>query len=259
MIKKLLCVLLSAILILSCCACSKEEAVPPQQTTIPAATTGVVDFEKYVIAKEVYEALPEPTKLCTYNDITYSLLSYEGKQCVITEMARGNIQVVYEFTGTYEILEEANKRTNGSYLYFINNPTDRNKCALMALYLPNSTVRTVVGAPCSNFTVLDVPESYEMYPYGFIADKSTVHVINLKECSNSSYTKTVTDMDSYFNAPDALFSYTGDGGYTYTTIEPKGRSHILLKVFNVSATGESTQTTKFTFNPLNGVFQNQTD
>lgn len=253
MLKKLMCLLSAGIMLVSLCACNGGG---DEKTTVSEPIT---EFEKYVIAKEVFANLPEGKKLSEYNGKTYTLVEYEEKQCVVTEMSRGNMQVIYEFDGGFELLDEANKRTSGSHIYFVENQGSKTQSVLKALYLPTATALTVVDALCSNFVLFDVPASYELYPYGFIADSNGINVINLKECSNSSYSKTVQDASVYFDAPDALFASGKRGSYTYTSLETVGRTHIMLKVFDVNSKGEETLAAKFTFNPLNGVFANETE
>ncbi len=251
MFKKLLCLLGAAVMLFSFSACNGNGG---EETTTEEPTTA---FESYVIAKEIYENLPEGKKLSEYGGKTYTLVEYQGKQCIVTQMTRGNMQVIYEMNGEYELLDEANKRTNGSYIYFIENPGTKTNSVLKALYLPNATVLTVVHAPCSNFVILDVPESYEMYSYGFIATSTGIEVINLKECSSSSYSKKIEEITPFFEAPEAFFATGKRGAYTYTSLEATDRQHVTLSVFNVNPKGEEELTAKFTFNPINGVFKDR--
>ncbi len=253
MLKKLLCLLGAGAMLLSFAACNGnggEEATTEETTTA---------FVKYYIAKEIAENLPEGKVLSEYNGTAYMLVEYEGKQCIATETSRGNLEVIYEFSGEFELLEEANKRTSGSYIYFVENPGTKKDSAIKALYLPNALVLTVFDAPCSNFIMLNVPESYEMYPYGFVATEKGIEVINLKKCSTGSYSKTLEDMAVFFEAPEALFATGKKGAYTYTSLEAADRQHITISVFDVNSKGEEELTAKIAFNPLNGVFTDETD
>ncbi len=253
MLKKIFCLLSAGLVLVSLCACNGNSG---EETTTEEPTTA---FVSYVIAKEVAEILPEGKMLSEYNGTTYMLIEYNEKQCIVTETDLGNLNVIYEFNGVFELLEEANKRTRGSYIYFIENPGTKKDSALKALYLPNALVLTVVDTPCSNFVMFDVPESYELYPYGFVATSDGIQVINLKECSGSSYSKKLSDVSAFFDAPDALFKTGKRGAYTYTSLETLGRTHIQLSVFNVNAKGEEELACKFTFNPINGVFADKTE
>ena len=239
-------------MLFSFCACNGNEV---EETTTEEPTTA---FTSYVIAKEIAANLPEGKVLNEYDGKTYTLIEYEGRNCIAYETSRGNLEVVYEFTGEFELLDEANRRTSGSYIYFVENPGTKTNSSLKALYLPNALVVSVVKAPCSNFTVLDVPESYEMYSYGFIANETGIQVINLKECSISAYSKTLADMAVFFEAPEALFATGKRGAYTYTSIEATDRQHITLSVFDVNSKGEEELTAKITFNPINSVFRDRT-
>lgn len=248
MFKKFLCILSAGVMLFSFCACNGDGG---EETTTQEPTTA---FVSYVIAKEIAENLPEGKVLSEYDGTTYMLIEYKEKQCIATETSRGNLNVIYEFEGEFELLEEANKRTSGSYIYFVENPGSKSESVLKAFYLPNALVLSVFDTPCSNFVLFDVPASYEIYPYGFIATSNGIEVINLKECSSSSYSKTLSDASVYFDVPDTLFAQGKKGAYTYTAIETVGRTHIQLSVFDVNKNGEEELTAQFTFNPLNGVF-----
>lgn len=252
MLKKFLCLLGAGVMLFSLCACNGNGG---EETTTEEPTTA---FVSYVIAKEIVANLPEGKVLSEYNGAKYMLIEYNEKQCIATETSRGNLEVIYEFKGEFELLEEANKRTNGSYIYFVENPGTKKDSALKALYLPNALVITVFDSPCSNFTVLDVPESYEMYHYGFIATAKGIEVIDLKVCSTGSYSKSIEDIAVFFEAPEAFFATGKRGAYTYTSIEATDRQHITISIFDVNAKGEEELTAKITFNPINGVFRDRT-
>ncbi|MBR4050555.1 MAG: hypothetical protein IKK09_08660 [Clostridia bacterium] len=253
MLKKFLCLLGAGVMLFSFAACNGNGG---EETTTEEPTTA---FVSYVIAKEIAANLPEGKVLSEYNGKKYMLIEYNEKQCIASETSRGNLEVIYEFNGEFELLDEANKRTSGSYVYFVENPGTKKDSALKALYLPNAVVMTVVNAPCSNFTVLDIPENYEMYPYGYIATAKGIEVINLKECSISSYSKELSDISSFFEAPEAFFATGKRGAYTYTSIEATDRQHITISIFDVNAKGEEELTAKLTFNPINGVFRDRTE
>lgn len=239
-------------MLLSFAACNGNGG---EETTTEEPTTA---FTSYVIAKEIAANLPEGKVLSEYNGKKYMLIEYQEKQCIAYETKLGNLEVIYEFGGGFELLDEANKRTNGSYVYFVENPGTKNASALKALFLPNALVMTVVDAPCSNFAVLNVPQKYEMYPYGFIATASGIEVINLKECSISSYSKKIEDIKPFFEMPEAFFATGKRGAYTYTSIEATDRQHITVSIFDVNSKGEEELAMKFTFNPINGVFRDRT-
>ncbi|MBR3754643.1 MAG: hypothetical protein IKK49_06010 [Clostridia bacterium] len=251
MLKKFLCLLGAGVMLFSFCACNGNGG---EETTTEEPTTA---FESFVIAKEIAANLPEGKVLSEYSGKTYMLIEYNEKQYIATETNLGNLSVIYELSGEFELLDEANKRTSGSYIYFVENPGTKKDSALKALYLPNAVVMTVADAPCSNFTVLDIPETYEMYPYGFIATAKGIQVINLKEGSISSYSKELEDVAVFFDAPEAFFATGKRGAYTYTSIEATDRQHITLSVFDVNSKGEEELTAKFTFNPINGVFRDR--
>lgn len=251
MFKKFLCLLGAGVMLFSFAACNGNGG---EETTTEEPTTA---FTSYVIAKEIAANLPEGKVLSEYNGKKYMLIEYQEKQCIAYETKLGNLEVIYEFGGEFELLDEANKRTNGSYIYFVENPGTKKDSALKALYLPNAVVLTVANAPCSNFTVLNVPENYEMYPYGFIATAKGIEVINLKECSLSSYSKKIEDIKPFFEMPEAFFATGKRGTYTYTSIEATDRQHITVSIFDVNSKGEEELTAKFTFNPINGVFRNR--
>lgn len=253
MFKKFLCLLGAGAMLFSFAACNGNGG---EETTTEEPTTA---FVSYVIAKEIAETLPEGKVLSEYNGKKYMLIEYNEKQCIAYETSRGNLEVIYEFNGGFELLDEANKRTSGSYIYFTENPGTKTQSVLKALYLPNAVVMSVVDAPCSNFTVLNVPEKYEMYPYGFIATAKGIEVINLKECSISSYSKELSEIAPFFEAPEALFTTGKRGAYTYTSIEATDRQHITISIFDVNAKGEEELTRRFTFNPINGVFRDRTE
>ena len=158
MLKKFLCLLGAGVMLFSFAACNGNGG---EETTTEEPTTA---FESFVIAKEIAANLPEGKVLSEYSGKTYMLIEYNEKQYIATETSLGNLSVIYELSGEFELLDEANKRTTGSYIYFVENPGTKKDSALKALYLPNAVVMSVVNAPCRNFTVLDIPENYEMYP-----------------------------------------------------------------------------------------------
>lgn len=250
MLKKLLCILGAGAMMLSFAACNSSEN--NEDSTKAAEPTTA--FEKYIIAKEVYDVqATQLEELCTVDGVTYNLIDYNGKKCIASLTSQNNYKVYYEFNSEFEILSQVNKRLNGGYVYFLENPESETKRALKVFYVKNSMVVNFVPAPCSELVLLDVPESYEMYPYGFVAHGNNLTVIDLKDGSTSSYSRTLEELSMFFDAPDAFFAQGKRGAYTYTKLEALSRTHIKVSVLNVDSSGKEKTVSEFTFNPINGV------
>lgn len=252
MLKKLLCILGAGVMLFSFASCNsdsgKEETTSAEPETV---------FEEYVVAKEVFDkSATVLEELVTVDGTTYELVEYNGKKSIAAKTPQNNYRVYHEFEGEFEILSEANKRTDSSYIYFMENPESNTKKSLKAFYAKNSTVVTFVKAPCTDLVLLNVPESYEIYPYGMIAQGNQLMVIDLKDASSSSYSRTLEELGMFFETPASFFAQGKNGAYTYTELEAISRTHVKASVFNVKSNGSEKLTAEFTFNPINGVAAN---
>lgn len=237
MLKKLLCIFLAVAALFALCSCNGED-VPEETTQAPA------DFESFVISKDNAKLIEKIRDIPVNDADSYCLLKYDGKQYIAKQLKSGNFDALYELDESCELLDEATKRAGGQYIYFMQNN------ALRAYYISAKSVLTVVNAPCSNFVVLEVPEKFEIYPYGFVAATSEICVINLASASLSSYTKSVSDITTFFEGPDRFF-----GEKVRTTIAASGRSDIILTVETLKANGETKESQEIVFTPILGVFR----
>lgn len=247
MLKKLLSVLLAAAVMFSFAACTNNEA--PEEPTTESATQAAGEFKPFYIAKENAERIEKSTFVLKHDGEDYSVVEYNGATYLAKKLASGNLHAVYKFGFDFTILDEATKRAGGNYIYFTENTAD-GIGALYAYYLPTGVEMKIVDGPCSEFVMFDMPETFEMYPYGFIINASTVNVVDLREGDLSSYSKDIKDVNIYFETPEYFFS----GDTVSTSISVKGKTHILIKMTEKNKKGEVESELSFTFNPVLGVF-----
>lgn len=238
MLKKALCLILSAAALFALCSCNTDEK--PEETTVETTTA----FKSFVISKDNTNLIEKGTDIEIQSEDSFCLLKYNDKQYIVKQLKSGNFEAVCEFGDNCEILTEATKRAGGNYIYFTENS------ALKAYFIPTNTVLTVVKAPCSNFITMNVAENFEIYPYGFIATSTEICVVNLTSASLSSYTKSVEDMKSYIDAPQKLI-----GENTKTTLSAHSKTGVLLTVETLKSNGEVKESTEILFTPLLGVFR----
>ncbi len=239
MMKKLLCIVLSVCALFALCSCNGNDK-PEETTKAPA------DFESFIISKDNTNLIEKIRDISVNAADSYCLLKYDGKQYLAKQLKSGNFDALYEFDESCELLDDATKRAGGQYIYFIQNG------ALKAYYISAGSVLTVVNAPCSNFVTLDVPEKFEIYPYGFIATTTEICVVNLTSASLSSYTKSVNDITTYFEGPDRFF-----GEKVRTTLSASGRNDIILTVETLKSNGETKEAQEIVFTPILGVFRKE--
>ena len=237
MLKKLFCIILSACAIFALCSCNVTDK--PEETTIAP-----VSFERFIISKDNTNLIEKSSDISVNAEDNYCVLKYDGKNYIAKQLKSGNFDALYELDKTGEILHEATKRADGRYIYFTQNN------ALKAYYIAEDRVLTVIDAPCSNFVTINVPENFEIYPYGFIATASEICVINLTSASLSSYTKSITDIKTYLEGPERFF-----GEKVRTTLSAHDKKDILITVETLKSNGEVKQTTQILFTPILGVFR----
>lgn len=247
MLKKLLSVLLAAAVMFSFAACTNNDA--PEKTTTEAATQAAEEFKPFYIAKENAERIEKSAFVLNYDGEDYSTVEYNGATYLAKKLASGNLHAVYKFGFDFTILDEATKRAGGNYIYFTKNTAD-GIGGLYAYFLPTGVEMKIVDGPCSEFVMFDMPETFEMYPYGFIVNASTVNVVDLREGDLSSYSKDINDVNIYFETPEYFFS----GDTVSTSISTKGKTHLLIKMTEKNKKGEVENELSFTFNPVLGVF-----
>ncbi len=248
MFKKIAALLLIAATVLSLAACSGDTS----RLNKGAALTPT-PFPDKVIAQEVAEKY-EMTEVIKYGDKTYKVFEYEGKQVLARVEKSGNVRVLFEYPLdtkiTYDI--DASNRS-GNHIYFTKQDAGAPYASLCAIYLPTNAQITVIDTPCSNMVLLDCSAANDMYGYGIIADASRIAVIDLKQATISTYSKTMKDISTFIDAGDTLFD-TGDfGAYTETVIEPVDKSHVVINIIKKNSKGETKEEINFTFNPLLGV------
>lgn len=248
MFKKITAFFAVAVIVLSFAACS----VDTTRLNSGAALTAE-PFANKIIAKEV-AAKYEMTEIYKYADKAYKTFEYEGKQVLARIEKSGNVRVLFEYPLdtkiTYDL--EATKRS-GNHLYFTKQDAGAPYASYCAIYLPTHTQFTVIDTPCSNMVLLDTVEDSELYSFGIIADASKIAVVNLKEGSISTYSKTMKDIATFIDAGDTLFAVGDFGSYTETTLEAIDDDHVMVNIIEKNSKGEVKGEINFTFNPLNSV------
>ncbi len=248
MLKKITAVFIIAVTVLSLAACSADTA----RLNKGAALTPT-PFSDKVIDKDVAKKY-EMKEIITYDGKAYKTFEYENMQVLARVEKSGNVRILFEYPLdtkiTYDI--EASNRS-GSHIYFTKQDANAPYASLCAVYLPSSTQITIVDTPCSNMVLLDCPTTSDMYSYGIIADSSRIAVIDLKQATISSYSKTMEEISSFIDAGDTLFD-TGDfGSYTETVIEAVDKNHVMVNIIQKNSKGETKEEINFTFNPSLGV------
>ncbi len=242
--KKFISLLLCICTVAGLCACGGKEE--PGTTTQAVSTTAKDAFEPFVIAKENAQRIENPVPILTYEGEEYSVIEYNGRNYISKELASGNLKAVYKFETDFVILQDATERAGGRFIYFTAGSEDKVE-ALYAYYLPTGVAMKIVEGPCSNFVMLQVPDTYEMYPYGFIVTASQINVINLQQGDISSYSRSVADVNIYLETPEYFFM----GDTVSTEISAFDRAKILVKVTDKS--GKEVKETLFTFHPITGI------
>lgn len=239
MFKKALCLVIAAASLFALCSCDNTQNPDEGGSDVQEETT----FGSFVISKDNTNLVEKLKDLAEYGEDSYCLLKYEDKQYIAKQLKSGNYEALCEMTEGCTVLDEATKRAGGSYIYFTDGSS------LKAYFIPTDMVMTVVNGICSNFELLNVPESFEIYPYGFVATASEINVVSLANGSISSYSKTLSDVSTYIEAPS-----TFKGEKIKTTLTAHSKTQLLISVATLNSKGEEKEKTEFTFNPLLGVF-----
>ncbi len=250
MFKKFISVMISAAMLLCFAACTNSDA--PETETEPV-TQAAEEFKPFYIAKENAARIEKSTFVIKHDGADYNVIEYNGVNYIAKVLESGNLHAVYRFDFDFTIQSEATKRAGGKYIYFTKLADDNSISALYAYYIPTGVDMKVVDGPCSNFVLFNIPENFEMYPYGFIVNAATVNVVDLREGSISSYSKDIKDVNIYFETPEYFFS----GNTLSTSISTRGKTHILIKMTEKNKKGEVENELSFTFNPIVGVFVKQ--
>ncbi len=238
MFRKVLCLITAAASLFALCSCNGTDT--PEETTVEETTTA---FESFIISKDNTKLYEKIKDISVQAEDNYCLLKYEDKQYIAKHLRSGNFEAMYELGAGCELLDEATERAGGNYIYFTENGS------LKAYFIPTEMALSIVSAPCSNFIMLNVPDNFEIYPYGFIATATEINVVNLAQGSLSSYTKSLADINTFIEAPATLI-----GENIKTTLTAHSRSQVLITTETLNSKGEVKEKTEITFNPILGVF-----
>ena len=240
MFKKAICLLVSAASLFALCSCDTGSNNNEDET----ATKQADEFKSFVISKDNTNLIERGEDIPVGGSETYCMLKYDGKHYIVQQLESGNFDALYELGENDTVLNDATARAGGRYIYF----TADN--ALKAYFIATKSVLDIVNAPCSNFITLDIPESFELYPYGFIATATEICVVDLGSASLSSYTKSLNDMKAYIDAPEKLI-----GTDIRTTLSAHSKTSVRLTVETLKSNGEVKQAEEILFTPLLGVFK----
>ncbi len=241
--KKLFCLLLIGLMLLCFAACGESE-LEEQET---AAAVQDEEFKPFVIAKENAARIEINEKIVTYKGEDFNMIEYDGVKYISKTLASGNLQTLYKFSFDFTLQNEATQRSGNGFIYFTENSSEGTG-GLYAYFIPSGVEMKIVSGNCSDFVLLDVPENYEMYPYGFIVNSTDINVIDLKDGDISSYSKSISDIKIYIDAPEYFF-----GSTLKTELSALSRTHLLVKTHELNSKGEVKSTVEFTFNPILGV------
>lgn len=220
MIKRVSTALMAAVMLFTLCACSTEDTgTQPEQQTVKSLS------DKYLsdAAQGFFE---NRLDICTVDGVDIYAVDYQNKRIVVKPAKTGAVQVLFEYSeGTdLEFFKETFERSNNNFVFFSKKTAD-GSTSLCAYYLPGLNEITLITAPCSNFVVLDLPDSYEMYSYGFIASGNRLEVINLVDGSISShYSQSIEQLSKFIDMPESFF-----GKNISTSLEQVDRARLRVK------------------------------
>ena len=243
--KKLLCLFCAAALLFGFAACGKNDPADP----VKEATTAK---EQYIDAK-VGENL-QKTELAKTDEHTYYLTTLQGKQVLCRDDLQNRLKVLLNFGGEPKFYPDTFKRSGGKMLYYTYQNKGDETPGLYAFNISTERAMQVLGSPCSNFILLNMPETFEMYAYGFVAGVDGVKVINLQSGGASAqYSMTVSQMKIFFvdpdSHPDVLF-----GKNLATTVTDVGdRTHVRLDTVETRGSGAVKRQWSVLFTPALGV------
>ena len=241
--KKLFCLFAAAALLFSLAACGQEEKpVSPVET----ATTVKDQF----IAAEVGENL-EKTELAKKDDQSYYLTIVSGKQVLCRTDLQGRLKILLTFgENNPTFFTETFERSGQKMLYYSYRSDGDETASLYAFNLASERATKVIDSPCSEFILLDLPETYEMYPYGFIASADGMKVIDLKAgAASKHYSMTIGQMKIFFVDPDSHPAVFFGKNLTTTIADAGDRSHILIETVERKNDGSVKRKWSVSFSP----------
>ncbi len=240
--KKLLCLFCAAALLLGFAACGKTDNPKPAE---PATTAK----SQYIDAK-VGENL-QKTELAKTEEHTYYLTVLQGKQVLCRTDLQDRLKVLLTFgDGELTFYDETFARSNRQMLYYTYQNTGDATASLYAFNFANERAMKVMGAPCSNFLLLNLPATFEMYGYGFIADSNGVKVIDLQSGGASSkYSMTVGQMKIFFVDPDSYPAVLFGKNLATQLTDEGDRVHIRIDTVERKSNGDVKRQWAVSFSP----------
>ena len=241
--KKLICVFCAAAVLFSLAACGKKETTAP---TVEPATTAK---EQYIDAA-VGENL-EKTELVKTEKQTYYLTILSGRQVLCRDDLQGRLKVLLTFgENAPTFYTETFERSDKKMLYYTYLNKGDETASLYAFNLASERAVKVLGSPCSEFVLLNLPATFEMYAYGFIADASGIKVIDLKTGGASKhYSMTVGQMKMFFVDPDSHPAVFFGRNLTTTISDMGDRTHIRIDTVERKSNGDVKNKWSLSFSP----------
>ena len=247
--KKLICVLSAFALLFSLTACGgKNSPVKP----IEPATTVKDEY----IAAEVGENL-QKTEIAKTDKQSYYLTTVESKRVFCRTDLQGRLKILLTFgDGEPKFFPETFVRSGQKMIYYTYLNKGDETASLYAFNFLTDRAVKVIGSPCSDFILLDLPDTYEMYPYGFIADVNGVKVIDLVSGGASShYSTTIGQMKIFFVDPDSYPAVFFSKNLSTTIADMGDRSHIRIDTVERKSNGEVKRQWSVSFSPALSVAQ----
>ncbi len=251
MFRRIVALFAVAVMAFSFASCSSE---PVEESLYVTGAPLPAEPSVSYIAKEV-AAKYEMKSIYSYADKEFTTFEYNGKNVLARIESSGNVCVLFEYPLDMEIIYdiEATKRS-GNYLYFTKRDKGAAYASLCAIYMPTCTQITIIDTPCSNMVTLDTKSTTTMYPYGIIATRNQLAVIDLaKGVVSTTYSKAPVEIRLFVDMGDAFFKSLKNGAYTETMLERVDEKHIMVNIIEKDKNGETTNEINFTFNPSNGV------
>ncbi len=243
--KKAICLLCSLVLLLTLGACSKDGK--GEKTTAKETTTA--QKTKYIDAA-VAENMKKTELFKTDSNTYYSALS-EGKQVLCRTDLQGRMRVLLTFDeGEPTYYTETFERSGKQMLYYTYQNKGDETASLYAFNISTGREVKLIASPCSNFIVLHLPDTFEMYSYGFLAAADGMKVIDLKAGAVSTkYSMTVSQLKMFFVDPDSHPAVFFGRNLSTTIADMDDRTHIRVDTTEYKNNGEVKRKWSLSFSP----------
>ena len=241
--KKLLCLVCAAALLLGFAACGQQDT---PKKPVESATAAKAQY----IAAEVGENL-QKTEIAKTEKHTYYLAVMQGKQVFCRTDLQGRLKILLTFGDAEpKFLTDTFERSNHNMLFYTYHNKGDETASIYAFNFASERAMKVLGSPCSDFLLLKLPDTFEMYKYGFAAVTDGIKVVDLTSGGvSSTYSMSISEMKIFFAEPDSFPSVFFGRNLSAAITDMGDRTHVRIDVTERRNNGDVKRRWAVSFSP----------